>query len=233
MKQVTSSLLLLSVTLLTGSSEMLSKVKSKQDTSVEENNGDNDQDGANISAKPIAAPAGAITPIPTAENALASAKKAGEQAHRDFIKEHSVVVEDLKRIFEDILERVHEIEGHAANARAGAAYEGSLAETAKHPAHKDHPDVKKASGAVVTAQSNSEGVASKALEAVSTIKKGAVQLQTSTGENSEKIKDQTMALAKPNTNAAMAMGVSLTKSGIDLDANAKLADINSAGDTSN
>ncbi len=224
MKQVTSSLLLLSVALLMVPSELLGKKSRKNQDTVD---AADTEDGASshMAAKPVMSPAVAEDPVPTAHSALAKAKHQATVAGNSYNREHGVdaIFMDLKHDLESLLEKVQTELGHGANAHAGAVYEESLTVDAQHPAHKEHQDVKKAVSAVHAAKKGSDAIATKAVDHVKSIAEGAKKLAKVADDNSHQLGEQMAAQAKTNTNAATGMATALAKSNIDREAAANLA----------
>lgn len=230
MKQITSSLLLLSVALLMVPSEISCK-KSKKMAEDADSAGAIDapaESGNHITAKLVSSPAVADAPVPTAHSALAKAKHQATVAGNSYNRDHGAeaIFMDAKHDLESLLEKVQTVLGHGANAHAGATYEESLAVDAQHPAHKEHPDVKKAVSAVQAAKKGSEAIANKAVDHVKSIADGAKKLAKIAEDQSHQLGEQMAAQAKTNTNAATGMATALAKSNIDREATANLAAVN-------
>jgi hypothetical protein len=230
MKQVASSLLLLSVALLMIPSEILCKKSKKtaEDLNTIDNSNTTAESNSQMSTKSASSSAVANAPVPTAHSALAKAKHQATVAGNAYNLDHDIdaIRMDLQHDLESLLEKVQTELGHGANAHAGAVYEESLTVDAQHPAHKDHADVKKAIGAVQAAKKGSEAIATKAVDHVKSIADSAKKLAKTADDSSHQLGEQMAAQAKTNTNAATGMATALAKSNIDREAAANLATAN-------
>ncbi len=241
MKKLASSRLLLlsvlSIALLTVPSEILSgrSKKAVKSESVDldsdlDTNQDSD-DNAPASIKTAATNTVSVANAPTATSAFTKAKSRAIQAGNAFNMQAEL--QATKGQLEEVLAKVEKMINHAKNSVAGAAYEESLADDAKHPAHAGHTDVKKGTIAVIAAKKSADNLTEKAIDSVRSVRDSVAQLNKAAGDKEQELSEKMAQQAKTNQSAAMAMGVGFEKSRVDADAAASLADDSSDSSDSN
>ena len=217
MKKILNLILLITVCALSANLELSAKKANGKPAAKSKKPGK----GKMAIAKPMklvssaSARSASAGPAPTLGQMLGTAKKQAESIGQRFLDEMDKVGDDVKEVFEKILEEMSKVLGHAGNAEAVNAHTKSVAKDLSHPGHASHPAVKAAQAAVKSAGAVHAKIATQGREIGKKMLASARSQLEGIRRDASSMKDQSIKAAPIAKSAVAAAAVGMQKNALD------------------